>query len=551
MAPGESPSGPALSLVECARLVDHPPPIHWQRVAARLQQALAADARNAGILPTRLGGPPLDVLDALSFELIITGGGLVGATALLDAAARASVACLDCAHVTPTLATAAAHLRRDGVDVALRARTGGAPPRWRETAALARGRVEFMVDPGGEADAPDVLVVAQQPGHLADARPVLRRLREDHDLRCALLVADRRTAQAAGSAGETVVWPYPDRRTRASILAGSVGLRRRLLGSARSSSGRFGATETPLLQRAFAAALGPILSRHLARVLAVAAVVESQARRGLRLVVAVNPYDQTGRTAAQAAAAGGVPSAGLEHGSILARNPLWEECPVGLMCVWGEPSRRALQSSGYEGRIEVTGSPRFDELGTPHPGAPEASTILVASSGPGIGVALEQHAAFVELLYEAAASRPDIRWVARLHPKDRRVFYDDASVHFPAARVDVEEPGHDPTRSDIYRDLSGAAALVTVQSTAAVDAARAGVPVIAVRAERSEDGLAEFVDRTASRTVATASQLADAAAEAVAGRLPPAADPGYVHEHVAFTSDGAARTASALAAAAR
>jgi hypothetical protein len=103
--------------------------------------------------------------------------------------------------------------------------------------------------------------------------------------------------------------------------------------------------------------------------------------------------------------------------------------------------------------------------------------VLVATSGAGDKVSMEEHLRFIDVLFAAARSLPEQRFVVKLHRKDRESLYSRS-----ARPRNLELVGVDRSRfgDDIYDYLQRARVLVTVQSTSAIDAMAVGVPVIAV-----------------------------------------------------------------------
>lgn len=260
------------------------------------------------------------------------------------------------------------------------------------------------------------------------------------------------------------------------------------------------------------------------------------------LYFASNPYTLEGRSAIYVAKHFNIPTASAEHGTIFPDDPIWQECLVDLVCVFGEPSRRALLTCGVsEEQIAVTGAPGFDKIVDSFQGQKikEANAnILVATSGPGDQVSFEQHQRFIRILYQAAAFAPNVRWVVKLHNKDSEEFYAKAAKEFPGASVEIVSGNRVRFGSDIFDFLVSARGLVTVCSTTALDAMLVRVPVIAVSLESKENGLqgVEFLDRDCTLRVETAEKLADAVKMIWQGQRDEKADQSarnYINEHYA------------------
>jgi hypothetical protein len=269
-------------------------------------------------------------------------------------------------------------------------------------------------------------------------------------------------------------------------------------------------------------------------------------------MLAGNPYTLEGRTAALVARQLGVPSAAMEHGTIFADSPVWYECPVDLVCAWGQPSRRALLSNGLsESQIRVSGAPRYDEVFRSSLDPADRKFILVATSGPGDQVNLDQHRHFIRALFEAAATAPEISWVVKLHPKDREELYRAPDGSAPS-NIAVTRAEVGPQGLGIFGYLREARALLTVTSSCALDAMAVGVPVITfdVWAEGQTPRGIEFLHRGCTRHVRLASDLATEARRAWCGKEDEptrAAAETYSAEHFVNRGDAARAVAKELA----
>ncbi len=263
------------------------------------------------------------------------------------------------------------------------------------------------------------------------------------------------------------------------------------------------------------------------------------------LLLIGNPYTIEGRAAAMLARARGIRSAALEHGSTFPDDPIWRDCLVDLVCACGAPSRRALLSCGVaDSAIAVTGAPRLDAVIQRRSQAQPAS-ILVATSGAGDQVSAETHAHFIEWLYAASETAPEVRWVVKLHLKDPPALYAEASARHPRARIEIVLPDSRRFGADIFDYLRGARALVTVCSTTALDAMVVGVPVIAVEPGPIPRGV-EFLERGCTRSARDATELAYQARRAWAEEAVPGVDEAaraYAAEH--HVNLGSAATAVA------
>jgi hypothetical protein len=268
---------------------------------------------------------------------------------------------------------------------------------------------------------------------------------------------------------------------------------------------------------------------------------------GARLLVVGNPCTIEGRAACLIARRRKLPVAGVEFGTVFAGDPRWYECPVDLMCAWGEPGRRAFVANGLPSeRVVITGSALQDEMiaRVPRKPAAERRVVLVATSGAGDKVTLDEHLRFIAVARQAAVELGDSRWIFKLHRKDRVEHY--ASL---AGLPNVEIVPAQSTRFgvDIYDYLALAGALVTVQSTSAIDAMVMKVPVVSVDVDRRQrhEG-AEFLRHT--RVVHDAEELVRALRAALAETFDPIDESArdYLRRHFHHLGSACRVAASAL-----
>jgi hypothetical protein len=268
-----------------------------------------------------------------------------------------------------------------------------------------------------------------------------------------------------------------------------------------------------------------------------------------RVVMVGNPFTIEGRVAAMIARELGVPACCAEHGTIFPNDPYWFHCPVDKVFAWGAPSRDALLSNGLApSQIVVAGAPRLDAFSGP---GKSRRYVLVATSGAGDQVSMERHLSFISTLLEAASRLPGVQWVIKLHPKDDRRLYEKALRDRGIRNVIVTEGMPDMKGIDIYEFLREAAALVTVVSTAALDALACDVPVVAVvQGGKEEYEHVDFIRRGAVVCVATASELASSIGDLLGGRrntdVEQAAS-ALVAEHFANRGNAASLIAGELA----
>lgn len=208
-----------------------------------------------------------------------------------------------------------------------------------------------------------------------------------------------------------------------------------------------------------------------------------------QMIVVGNPYIFEGKTAISVAKQYQIPTLTVEHGSIFAHDLRWKNCSVDTICVWGTSSQTALIQSGVDPqKIICTGAPRLDaliskkraDLQAAQTNIPKYSkrVVLVATSGAGDSVNVMQHSVFIAWLTQATQALPEIEWRIKLHPKDRRAYYQSVE-NLP--NVCFVQSSKNRFGLDIYEALAEADILLTVTSTSAVDAMLMGVPVISVQ----------------------------------------------------------------------
>ena len=390
---------------------------------------------------------------------------------------------------------------------------------------------------------PTLLALPRQAGHLHDILPVARALRL-HERYALFGVVDPQLIPDIEASGHeavglhAVAGAHPSERWTAYRFSHSL----------LDTAARLSSPDTQIL----AASTARTVRRHLPRALEVGRAVERLVERhNLSLVLVGNPYTMEGRTAALVARQLGVPSVGLEHGTIFPNSPRWSECPVDLMCVWGEPSAQALATCGVpRERIAVTGAPRLDEVVHSAAGVRDRHEILVASSGAGDQVSLEEHRAFIQAVFAAAEAVPDSRWVVKLHPKDKEEYY-TRDGRLGTDRISVVRGKPRRKGLDIFDYLHRAAALVTIASSTALDAMLVDVPVITVGVGASVEGLrkVEFLQRGCTRAVRDADSLAQEVRDALRGvrhEETCRAARAYADRHFANRGQAAAATAARI-----
>ena len=532
---GEAPE--RIDLAAAAELVQLPGSLHFQRRANAWREAISKAAHAAGLLPIPCAGAALDPLDCCRAELNIRNGRQLSNLRILQTLGAAQapreliipdqILGWEIAHLWERAGESVSHLRLSRPLPFRRwwISAKRAVQNFRMRLPARRSMAELAAS--GPASA-EILCVTRTRNHVIDMLPSVRWLQENYGWNGVFAVEDMPTQDWLRTKGlfavpiSSTAVPRP-RATRGAVHRQVQNFKEFLRVGDFVPEGI-----DPLEHRVLSEETLRILPRYEENVHAVAEEVRFLIERfKVQVTLVGNPYTTEGRTAAHVANALGVGTAALEHGSIFPNDPMWDDCPVDLLCVWGEPSRRALLQSGVPAeRIVVTGAPRFDEVfrnaAQNTSPANRPAQILVATSGPGDIVSLAQFGGFIRMLYGAADLTPEIHWKVKLHPKDRPENYHNARpTGHP--RVEIMLSQSKGKHQDILACLSTARALVTISSTSALDAMAVDVPVIAVNVWPRGEGLedVEFLSPANTIQVRTAQELAAAVRAAVSGEIPP------------------------------
>jgi hypothetical protein len=319
-----------------------------------------------------------------------------------------------------------------------------------------------------------IIFLVTEPINASQLAPVAGVLRDVHRIECAFCTTRESLHEPLRRAGfETVDlfrWS-----AAASALAGLAALRG-------DAGARLDNDDASVPERALAESTARVLTRMLPDLFRTQSGVARMLERSRpRLLVIDNPYSPTGRVAAQAARALGIATAAVEHGTVFERDPRWAECDIDLIAAWSESSRATLLANGIPAeRVVVTGAPHLDAVEAAEHTPRRADgmlSVLVATSGAGDSVALDEHRRFIHLLREAVGAAQATNWTIKLHRKDRIELYREAGLVEPS---NVSIAPSSAEALEIFRLLDRADVVVTVSSSAGQDALMLGVPVIAV-----------------------------------------------------------------------
>lgn len=385
-----------------------------------------------------------------------------------------------------------------------------------------------------------ILALPREPAHIHDISPVEVALREDHGLELAYIAINR---------------------TLENLIHANSRMIFNIRGTGRFSADLFARLKT------FVAVQGPkvpgfetleslALTRTVLEVIRnnlieldrfATGFVDILNQSNAKILIVGNPYTMEGRVAAVAAKARSVKVVASEHGTILFEDPNWQSCILDQVFVWGAPSKRSLLSCGVsEEQIVITGSARTDRIveETKHGKSDQNPIILVASSGAGNQVSASEHRQFIETLFNAARKRPDIRWLIKLHKKDRPHFYLKGPSPKPE-NIELVQGEYKEQGKDIFHYLRRARALLTIYSTSALDAMLVDVPVMCFvlpNTTAEDRPQIEFIERGAIHPVNDASHLATIAQELWDGNLDERIHgqaKTYIQEHYANLGEAA------------
>ena len=248
------------------------------------------------------------------------------------------------------------------------------------------------------------------------------------------------------------------------------------------------------------------------------ALIESMSPKAL---VVGNDLTFEGRSACLKARLSRLPTASVMHGTVSgdARHAYHL---ADLLLVYGANTRRKLLSLAIEpSRIVVCGAPQFDHIprqtGKPHDDIGTRSTcrdgdpwVLVALSGPGQSISHSHHEVMIEHIMRLSAKLRGVRFVAKLHRKDRPEYYRHIRQRSaPGSTMEVVPYGSQKWPSDIFDWLQGCSAVLTGASAVAVEAMLMDVPVVTMDFAAELKRVA-FIAAGATLHVQTAEQLEQA-----------------------------------------
>jgi hypothetical protein len=229
------------------------------------------------------------------------------------------------------------------------------------------------------------------------------------------------------------------------------------------------------------------------------------------VLVVGNDITLEGRAQCTIARGYGVPTVCPMHG-IVSGEPLQGAHVADAVLVYGQRSRRDLIALGESPRrIHVCGAPnlvhRTRQTGKVHPRirqflqlADGQPWVLLATSGPGHSVSVGHHARVIEAVMRLSVAMPEVRFVAKLHPKDRLDYYRAAQRRVPESRLMTFTNKSSAAPRELTEWLQGCTAVITGGSAAGLDAMLMDVPVVSIDLAGELTGV-DFIESGASQHV--------------------------------------------------
>jgi len=341
----------------------------------------------------------------------------------------------------------------------------------------ARGMASWPATARTDRNATPLLMVPRRWTHLRDLMPVARHAESTGRYACwwlAFKTDDLETLRTNGHSAVLVDCFAPPALEASVRLRLELGMER--LDRTSERPGALDPSEWSLALEVMLSELTVMLSQLHLTARAISRALESV---GPRLIVVGSPRTCEGTLAVAAARAHGIPTLAVQHGQI-GVNEAWATCGVDRLAAWGPRSKDTLVKLGFpEERIIVTGAPWLDHFALERhthkaPGA--RRRILVALSGAGHSVGMDEHLGHVARLMGASQKLPQHTWIYRLHQKDAPEIYRRMLRDMPGSTGTIVDPR--TTEIDIHTHLADIDILITVTSTAALDAMLHRIPVV-------------------------------------------------------------------------
>lgn len=197
-------------------------------------------------------------------------------------------------------------------------------------------------------------------------------------------------------------------------------------------------------------------------------------------LVVGHDLSNTGRITAKIAERFRVPTSCIMHGALSFEYEK-DNCAVDTIFVFGLRDQRLFNNYvSPKGKTEVvlSGAPYLDKYSFDSKFKPlnsvETPTILVANSGPGTSVSLENHLSTVRGIGNLASNYPKINFLIKLHRKDSVEYYGELVKLENVQIVDQKMAAG----KSIFQYMIDAHLLITGASTSALEASLLELPAI-------------------------------------------------------------------------
>ena len=171
----------------------------------------------------------------------------------------------------------------------------------------------------------------------------------------------------------------------------------------------------------------------------------------------------------------------LQHGYLSSAGIIYREMLCDKFLVYGEVAKNAMMKMGFpEDRLAVVGNlcynpKKFSELRSDKSNQKKEKTILIVFSGPGVSTSLKHHLKQIETVMKLAEFHGNVRFVFKLHPKDRIDYYGDITL----SNITVITHSEFVRTKRSFLDLIvNAHAIITSVSASMYDAFQLRVPVL-------------------------------------------------------------------------
>jgi len=372
-----------------------------------------------------------------------------------------------------------------------------------------------------------ILFWPRLPSHVRQQVPVARVLGK-LDIEYRFVACQARIAEALRMQGFFVTYAHAE---WAALAAEAQALAAQRATAFKADPGRLPVLSAGVAQQIIMAQLRRCLQQQLAPAYEAIAFAQAMLQTAEPSVLVVgNDITIEGRAGVLTARKQGIQTATLMHGTV-AGHAHHRVHLVDCMLTFGTADRAFFLSMGMlPERVQVCGAPYLDErprqTGKLHPdvrrflgsraGDP---CVLVATSGPGFSISHAHHIQTIEHVMRLSALLPEVTFIAKLHPKDRLSYYQQAKAQVPDSRLRMVPHGTRGVPTDIFDWLQGCNIVLTGASTVAREALLMDVPVVTMDFANEVHGI-DFIDAEATLHV-TSPEALEASVRSLVADGPP------------------------------